>query len=178
MKTYVNRFPQANQNSVCIKSPCTVCYTCIIRIWWIYRVFLLWINRSINKLSKIIAQTMNDVEWMWCNICSSLDQSSNTVEYFSSIFQVHEVYVYKVQTVIVWIFKLPYQSSVDYMWLWIILKIINQLHINVPWKSILYLYPHIMSYDCIHQTMCASTDFVRQEGLLHFSLKFIEIDVL
>lgn len=173
MKTYVNRFPQANQNSVCIKSPCTVCYTCIIRIWWMYRVFLLWINRSINKSSKIIAQTMNDVEWMWCNICSSLDQSSNTVEYFSSIFQVHEVYVYKVQTVIVWFFKLS-----KLCWLHVVMNNSedNQPAIhNVPWKSILYLYPHIMSYDYVHQTMCASTDF---EGLLHCSLKFIEIDVL
>lgn len=76
----------------------TVCYIHVypvIRLRQIYGFFLLWINMSINKSSIIITQLLlcvthhlNDVESMWCNICSRLDQSSNIFKYFSSTWSV------------------------------------------------------------------------------------------
>lgn len=44
---------------------------------------------------------------MMLNECDAISVAHWTkVQILSSIFQVHEVYVYKVQTVIVWFFKL------------------------------------------------------------------------
>lgn len=126
----------------------TVCYIHVypvIRLRQIYGFFLLWINMSINKSSIIITQLLlcvthhlNDVESMWCNICSRLDQSSNIFKYFSSTWSVQSPNCNCIVSE-----KLSKLCWLPYMWLWIILKIINQLY-NVHWhKSSPYVYPRM-----------------------------------